>query len=46
MTEIRCVNCNKLLGKVMKSMEGEVEIKCSKCKQKHIYKIEALEAQS
>ncbi|HHV27405.1 Com family DNA-binding transcriptional regulator [Anaerosalibacter bizertensis] len=46
--EIRCVRCNKLLGKVPEGTIAEIEMKCTKCKTIHTYKInntEALEAQ-
>jgi phage FluMu protein Com len=46
MTEIRCINCKKLLGKVPKNTEVEIEIKCPKCKTTHKYILEALEAQA
>jgi phage FluMu protein Com len=45
MTEIRCVYCNKVLGRVPEGTEVEIEIKCPKCKTTHTYKLEAQEAQ-
>lgn len=43
--EIRCINCNKLLGKVPDDETFKIELKCQKCKTIHMYKIEAREAQ-
>ncbi|WP_300297661.1 Com family DNA-binding transcriptional regulator [Anaerosolibacter sp.] len=45
MTEIRCIACKKVLGKIPEGTEVEIEIKCPKCKTTHTYKIEAQEAQ-
>jgi phage FluMu protein Com len=44
-TEIRCIACKKVLGKISKGTEVEIEIKCSRCKTTHTYKLEAQEAQ-
>lgn len=32
MTDVRCKNCNKLLGRV----KGEAEIKCPRCKELNV----------
>ena len=32
MVELRCPECNKLLGKMLIQTGGVVEIKCTKCK--------------
>ncbi len=45
MTEIRCICCRKLLGKIPKQTKAKIEIKCPKCKTIHVYDTEALEAQ-
>ena len=41
--EIRCIGCGKLLGKVPTNTEAEIEMKCSKCKEIHNYKIGRIE---
>ncbi|MBB6218201.1 phage FluMu protein Com [Anaerosolibacter carboniphilus] len=45
MTEIRCIDCKKVLGKIPEGTQVEIEIKCPKCKTTHTYKFEAQEAQ-
>lgn len=45
MEEIRCKNCNKLLGRIPKSTEFKIEMKCPRCKSIRIYNKEAQEAQ-
>ncbi|WP_300304649.1 hypothetical protein [Anaerosolibacter sp.] len=45
MTEIRCIACRKVLGKIPEGTEVEIEIKCTKCKTISTYKLEAQEAQ-
>lgn len=39
--EIRCIRCNKLLGTVPKGtkLEKGINIKCTKCKLLHNYKL-------
>ncbi|MBB6217980.1 phage FluMu protein Com [Anaerosolibacter carboniphilus] len=44
--EIRCINCERLLGKVLREIRKEIEIKCTECKTTHKYILEALEAQT
>lgn len=42
--EIRCINCNKLLGKVPGNTIAEIEMKCTKCKTIHTYRIRNIKA--
>lgn len=47
MSELRCVNCNKLLSKVKGNFklvkdDYDIEIQCPKCKTKSNIKIERL----
>lgn len=37
--EIRCINCEKLLGRVPKNTIAKIEIKCPKCKYIHTYQL-------
>ena len=42
MTEIRCKNCDKLLGKVnvnSKHNNFDIELKCSRCKHQENYSV-------
>ena len=34
--EVRCFHCHALLGKVKNRIIGELEVKCSRCKQINI----------
>lgn len=43
--KIKCIKCGKNLGEVKKNISFEIEIKCTRCKTKHTYKIEAPEVQ-
>ncbi len=45
MQDIRCKECNKLLGRIPEGTEFEIEMKCPRCKTIEIYNKEALEAQ-
>lgn len=36
---IRCVNCNKLLGKVPIDTVAEIEMKCPRCRVEFTYKL-------
>lgn len=38
--EIRCIRCNKLLCRVPVGTVVDVEIKCTKCKTVHTYKLD------
>lgn len=37
--EIRCINCNKLLGRVPEGTKANIEMKCPKCKVVHTYRL-------
>lgn len=46
MTELRCEECDKLLGKIDKKYEiGYLELKCTRCKRLNKYGKETLEVQ-
>jgi phage FluMu protein Com len=46
MQELRCKNCNKLLGKVDTDQEiGYIELLCTRCKKLNKYGREAREVQ-
>lgn len=39
MRELRCKECNKLLGRIDKEHKiGYIELKCARCKKLNIYK--------